>query len=444
MEAVREAYEELNAPSAERLYKVLKSRGVDVPRKDVVAFVKGQSERQVQAPTYRYTGKIASQKLHDRWFADLIDFTAAPAEGTGKRVGLDPTKDGEKYILVVQDVFSRFLWARALTNKRPETVRAAFAEIRKEAGTKPRQLLTDKGPEFLGQFQNALQNQGIRVSQKAPDDKNAIATIDTAIGNLKKAMARYARRTQDDDWAENLARVVKGQNKLPNDGYLEGMSPEAVMDAKKDSDIREYLREKNMAFSEHNQREIEKRASKLKEAGAFRVQDKISSTTFRKRGFKPNFDAEVHIVKNVDGAYVEDTKGKKFLTKLLLPVPAPAEGAAESRPARIEQGGSAQRDQQRRRVLQDAANSFVEELRKVPGQTVTMQQINAFTKKYSSWDRLAREARLGRNAVREFLQTFPEMFDLSKRGSVKLQEAFRDRTQEPQGLRRFARPQAAT
>ena len=81
--------------------------------------------RQVQVPTYRFDGKIASHGMHDRWLADLIDFTAAPSD-RGKRTGLSETEDGEQFILVVQDVFSRFLWTEALVSKRPQIVLEAF------------------------------------------------------------------------------------------------------------------------------------------------------------------------------------------------------------------------------------------------------------------------------------------------------------------------------
>ena len=81
--------------------------------------------RQVQASTYKYDGKIAAGGIGDRWFVDLIDFTAAPSDG-GKKTSLKRTKDNEAYILVVQDVFSRFLWAEALMTKTPEEVAQAF------------------------------------------------------------------------------------------------------------------------------------------------------------------------------------------------------------------------------------------------------------------------------------------------------------------------------
>ena len=59
----------------------------------------------------------------------MIDFSSAPSEGTGKDVGLRPTASGERYILVVQDVFSRKIWTEAIIDKRPSTVAAAFQKI---------------------------------------------------------------------------------------------------------------------------------------------------------------------------------------------------------------------------------------------------------------------------------------------------------------------------
>ena len=49
------------------------------------------------------------------------------------------------------------------------------------AGTKPRSLTSDLGPEFEGPFKQMLEANGIEAFQKRKEDINAIATIDTAI-----------------------------------------------------------------------------------------------------------------------------------------------------------------------------------------------------------------------------------------------------------------------
>ena len=91
MEDIQRVFNELNAPSASKLLAALRAEGLRADRREVNAFVARQSVRQVQAPRYKFDGKIAADGINDRWFCDLIDFTAAPTDG-GKSVGLHPPK----------------------------------------------------------------------------------------------------------------------------------------------------------------------------------------------------------------------------------------------------------------------------------------------------------------------------------------------------------------
>ena len=118
MTSIEEVFEELNFPSASRLKRVLDARNIPYNTGGLERLVcVGESTREVQAPRYKVDGEIAAADLNSRWFADLIDFSAAPSDDTGKDVGFRPTASGEKYILVVQDVFSRFLYTEAFPNK---------------------------------------------------------------------------------------------------------------------------------------------------------------------------------------------------------------------------------------------------------------------------------------------------------------------------------------
>ena len=84
--AIDAVNEEMNYPSLQKLRRVLDRRGIAYNKQSLERLVKRQAVRQVQAPGYKFNGKIASQGLHDRWFADLIDFTAAPSDGGRKTV----------------------------------------------------------------------------------------------------------------------------------------------------------------------------------------------------------------------------------------------------------------------------------------------------------------------------------------------------------------------
>ena len=284
MATVDEVFSELNFPSSQKLRRVLDSRGIAYDRKDVEKLVRREAVRQVQAPAYKFDGKIAAHGINDRWFCDLIDFTAAPSD-RGKRTGLGETEEGEVYILVVQDVFSRFLWTDALTSKRPEIVAKAFEDIMARAGAKPRSCTSDLGPEFQGPFEQALKAKGIEVYTKRKEDINGIATIDTAIGYLKKALVRDTRKVGTDDWASRLEKVTQGQNNNPIDEYLEGVPPAQVSSS---PDLIRRLKEKNARYGDYNHQRVEKRGQKLEETGQFRGMEDMGGKFTR--GFKSNLE----------------------------------------------------------------------------------------------------------------------------------------------------------
>ena len=91
-------------------------------------------------------------------------------------MGLHPTNTGFRYVLVVQDIFSRFLWCEPLRTKMPTEVAAAFDEIVRRGG-KPRSVTTDQGAEFDHQFREVVARHGIESREKAKQDINGNSTI---------------------------------------------------------------------------------------------------------------------------------------------------------------------------------------------------------------------------------------------------------------------------
>ena len=57
---LEELYDSLNFPSAAAFKKALTRRGIPARTKDVEAFVKSRSERQVIAPPPKYEGNVVS------------------------------------------------------------------------------------------------------------------------------------------------------------------------------------------------------------------------------------------------------------------------------------------------------------------------------------------------------------------------------------------------
>ncbi len=195
-----ELYRSLSYPSVGKFYAVLRQQGYVLTKADVEEFVRGVGSRQVFVPrrtAAQKSGNIVAPSLDSRWFADLIDNTAMAAPG------------GQKYALVLQDVFSRKAYARALRDKKPDTVNKAVADVLREHGKAPQSIETDQGPEFarLGALGERL---GFLWADKDPEDVNARATVDRAISAIRQALSRRMTQEGTDDWAALLKAVVEG------------------------------------------------------------------------------------------------------------------------------------------------------------------------------------------------------------------------------------------
>ena len=134
LNTIQNVFDELNRPGIERLKQALRSRGIPYKDQEVQSLVRGSDQKQIFAPRQRYEGKITSPSLNGRWAADLIYFPAQPSPPY-------------THILVVQDIFSRKLYARVLRGTTPQDTAAAFRNI-VATSARPKELSTDAGAEF--------------------------------------------------------------------------------------------------------------------------------------------------------------------------------------------------------------------------------------------------------------------------------------------------------
>ena len=153
-ERISALYKELSYPSAAKFKAALRKRGIDVPDSFVKQLTSEQGSRQLYAPPPKFTGKVTAANLDDRWAADLIDFQSKAKK-----------RNAPVYVLLVQDIFSRFLFAAALSSK--AEVEAAFLRILRESKRKPEQLTTDLGSEFTNaSFQAMLEHKASFTRQR--------------------------------------------------------------------------------------------------------------------------------------------------------------------------------------------------------------------------------------------------------------------------------------
>ncbi len=171
-EELKAIFAKLGFPGILKFRAAVKKAGLDAPIRTLKQIVAEASQRQVLAKEPKYLGKVVVDALHSRWAADLISYVS------------QPTADGFTHVLVVQDIFSRKIWTRALPNAQAKGVSAAFINIITVSGRICKEINTDAGNEFVtSEFNDMLEEKGIRM-HRVSDSKNDIATFDRSIGSL--------------------------------------------------------------------------------------------------------------------------------------------------------------------------------------------------------------------------------------------------------------------
>ena len=378
-------YETLNFPSANVFYKALRKRGIAVRQADVEEFVRSRSERQVSAAPPKYEGNIVAFNVNHRWAADLLAFTSRPAEG----------KDGTyTHVLLCQDIFSRYLWAKPLMSVTEAT--NAFEAILEDSKNRmvdadpiPNRLDSDGGPEFANRaFRALLARYNIEHVIKDSKDYQALATLDRAGGVVKKMLQRR-REAKGGTWLSNLEATIDAYNNTEHGGI--DAEPAQLTDDRIFS-----LKKEAAEELQENTTLLQKRKDKLEKEGEYRVhQPKENLKGLRRRIDANTWSREVRQVAGFpEPGIVEDTEGNRTLTKFAKPVPRDSSKIAPQ-------------PQQR---PPDNLKPFAEKLRTIlPTRGATFSQAAKLLKNEPGFKDALSMARM---AFAQFVQRFPNLINV--------------------------------
>ena len=146
---------------------------------------------------------------------DLIDFVNKPAKNY-------------KYILVVVDNFSRFMWAVPITSKKPKftgpAMKRVLDTIKKDFKKTPAYIQTDDGGEFKhaplkidqkGDFLSVLESRDIKNVRTLAAQPWSNALVERANGKLKSVMFKN-KAEFGGSWVDRLPRAVEVYNDYEN------------------------------------------------------------------------------------------------------------------------------------------------------------------------------------------------------------------------------------
>ena len=409
-ERVAALYKELSYPSAARFKSALAKRGLNVPDAFVKQLASEQGSRQLTAPPPRFIGKIVAQDVDERWASDVIDFQSKTRK-----------KGAPLYILLVQDIFSRFLFAAALVSK--TDVESAFLRLMRDTKRKPEELNTDSGSEFTNRsFQAMLEREGIvHKTKEGPQD---LATLDRAIGELRQVLSR--RTTDGGQWYDELSAAIKSMNAMDHSALF-NRDPD---DVKGDKDLVFDLQYKNAEMRQVNVNLLQTRGETLETQGAFRTFIPTApGSGLRRRAGQQNWSEKIHQVASAGAnGRVIDTEGESYRMSMVKAVPR---GTAFVPVPEFAMGGSRKVEDRRREALRQWLPLLMERIQQAGDGGLSVQRASRELAAVPGFTQALKDQRAN---LMQFAQLWPESIRIEKRGAQNFLRAVRafPRPREPE------------
>ena len=396
LQQARQVSEELGSPGVEPLWIAVRRRGIKVTKEQVKQIVATRGEKQIFQPVQPSKGKSVAEDVDTRYQMDLADLRNQPA------VRKDKTY---KFFLVLVNVFTRKVFAKALKTKEPWEVAAKLSQLLKGV-PKPLVMSSDNGAEFTGPVQEYLASKRITARFKAVGDVNALGVVDRSIQTLKRKLAEMMSASSSGSWVEFLPKAVAALNDTAKPGVLHGATPNEV---RSDPQVRFMLLQDQAKNIEHNRKLTDKRVDKLQETNSFRVPLPESTSKF-KRSFQATFGG-VRRVQSIKGSTITDSEGQQIDIKRVRAVPINT-STAQQRFGSNEVIGPRKREQagqiivELERLLGEADNN------KLSLTKAAAQLKQALKGESENYDQILRRAKA---KLVDIIRLAPEKFELEQR-----------------------------
>ena len=192
----------------DQLYKAAKAdRRLDISRNQVKKWLYSQDVYTQHSPNYKIFDKrrVYASSIDEFYDADLAEFPGR----------FPKANSGVRYLLVIVDVLSRYLFVEPLTNKGENAIIAAFDKVFTKSSRVCSRLRSDKGCEFTSQkVGRYLYSKGIIHYVTHQETKASFA--ERAIKILKQKIYRYIHHNSNYHFVSVLPNIVKSYNSSYN------------------------------------------------------------------------------------------------------------------------------------------------------------------------------------------------------------------------------------
>ena len=147
------------------------------------------------------TNKLVYNHADEIWSMDLADMVDYKISNN----------KSYRYIFIVIDNFSKYLWAIPLKNKFSQTITNEFSNILTTPKRKPLKLESDRGSEFYNSiFQTFLKSKNIQHYSRFTDKGPSIA--ERVIRTVRNLLNKPVFEKGKADWLSELPSVIKKYN----------------------------------------------------------------------------------------------------------------------------------------------------------------------------------------------------------------------------------------
>jgi Integrase core domain len=192
---------------------------------------------------------------------------------------------GIRYILVVINVFSKYVWAEPVKRKTGEEVTRAMKKILLQMKTMPKNLQTDLGKEFYNkEFKELMSSKGVNHYSTFSTLKASV--VERVNRTLKSKMWKQFSLQGSYKWLNMLPKIIQDYNNTKHSTI--GMKPIDVTQKNAPTLLK-------TVYS--HLKTIDPKPKKFKVGDAVRISKFREAFT---KGYTPNWSNEVFIIKKVN------------------------------------------------------------------------------------------------------------------------------------------------
>ena len=168
-------YNKCKGAGARKLYNSICKVFIGVTHREIQTYINSLPTHQQLHPHFinkPALKPVTSHGVMDQIQIDLVDMQTCPVESGGKTF---------RYILVVLDVFSRYIFLRALQRKSSTEIASHVLQLISDIGP-PKRVQSDQGTEFKSVVKQIMKAFKVHVIHSRPYHLTTFKIIKNAIG----------------------------------------------------------------------------------------------------------------------------------------------------------------------------------------------------------------------------------------------------------------------